>query len=281
MSVLTRMVTVFWLAMLVAVSPVTAQKFPALTGRVVDQADLLAPPQEADLTRKLEDFEARSGRQVVVATVKSLDRLEPVDYATRLGREWKIGDEQKDDGVIFLVAPAERKVWIATGYGTDDYLTDAVTGQIIRSDVLPRFKAGDYPGGISAGVDGVIKQLELPPELAAKRAKDAAQVRPAEYSNDVGFIPVIFIVIVFFMIIGGLSRAAGRGGKKYRSRRGGGIDPLVILWGLDAISRASRGGRGGGFGGGGFGGGGGGWGGGGGFSGGGGSFGGGGAGGSW
>ncbi len=205
--------------------------------------------------------------------------LEPVDYATRLGRTWKIGDEKKDDGVIVLVAPTERKVWIATGYGADDYLTDAMTGSIIRSDMLPRFKAGDYPGGINAGVDGVIKQLELPPELAAKRAKDAAQARPTEYSNDAGFVPVIFIIIVFFMIISAFARAAGRGGKRYRSRRGGGVDPMVILWGLDAISRASRGGRGGGFGGGGFGGGG--WGGGGGFGGGGGSFGGGGAGGSW
>ncbi len=279
MSAITRVVTVFWLAMLVAVSPASAQKFPALTGRVVDQADLIAPPQEADLSRKLEDFESRSGRQVVVATVKSLEGLEPVDYATRLGRTWKIGDKKKDDGVIVLVAPNERKVWIATGYGADDYLTDAMTGSIIRSAMLPRFKDGDYPGGINAGVDSVIQQLELPPELAAKRAKDAAQVKPPQYSNDAGFVPVIFIVIVFFMIISAFARAAGRGGRRYRSRRGG-VDPMVILWGLDAISRASRGGRGGSFGGGGFGGGG--WGGGGGgFGGGGGSFGGGGAGGSW
>jgi uncharacterized protein len=276
MMAFTRWVAVLWFAAVLAASPATAQKFPALSGRVVDQAELLAPPQEADLTRKLEDFETRSGRQVVVATVKSLEGREPVDYATRLGREWKIGDEQKDDGVILLVAPKERKVWIATGYGADDYLTDATTGQIVRSAILPRFKAGDYPGGINAGVDGIIEQLELPPELAAKRAKEAEQIRPSEYRNDVGFVPVIFIVVIFFMMIGGLTRAAGKGGKRYRSRRGG-INPMVVLWGLDAISRGSRGGgwgSGGGFGGGG-------WGGGGGFGGGGGSFGGGGAGGSW
>ncbi len=272
------------LSALVLLAPASAQTFPTLTGRVVDQAEIIPAPQEADLSRKLEDFEGRSGRQVVVATVKSLEGREPNDYGTRLFRAWKIGDEQKDDGVVFLVAPTERKVYIVTGYGADDYLTDAMSGQIIRADVLPRFKAGDYPGGISAGVDGVIRQLELPPEEAAKRA-DAAQQRQAGDTGEVSIIPVIFIVIVFFMIISGFAKAAG-GGKRYRSaRRGGGVDPVVILWGLDAISRASRGGRGGGWGGGGWGGGGGfgggGFGGGGGFSGGGGSSGGGGAGGSW
>lgn len=268
-----------WLLLLAAAAPAAAQHFPLLTGRVVDQAELLRPEQEVDLNSKLAALEAQSGRQMVVATVKSLEGQEIESYATALFRKWGIGDKQRDDGVLLLVAPAERKVRIENGYGADDYLTDAVSGLIIRQAILPRFKAGDMGGGIIAGTDAVIRQLQLPPEEAAKRARDTqSQVSAGRRGGGAGFVPVIFIVIIFFMLIGGISRAAG--GKRYRGRRSGGIDPLVVLWGLEALSRSSRGrgGWGGGLGGGGWGRGGGG---GGGFSGGGGWSGGGGASGSW
>jgi uncharacterized protein len=267
-----RLIAAAWLALFAL--PAVAQTFPALTGRVVDQADLLRPEQELDLTSKLEALEKQSGRQFVVATVKSLEGHDISDYSTKLGRAWKIGDEQKDDGVVMVVAPNERKVWIATGYGADDVLTDLMTGVIVRRDILPKFKAGDMGGGIVAGTDAVIQQLSLPPEEARRRAAELA-AKQKKRADDVNPIPVIFIVIIFFVIIGSIAKRAG--GKRYR-RRGGGIDPWVVVWGLNELSKASRG-RGG-WGGGGFSGGGG-WGGGGGFSGGGGSFGGGGAGGSW
>jgi len=276
-----RWLAALWLAVLFAVSPVAA-KLPARpSGPILDEAGLLTPAQHVDLNGKLTAFNDRTGRALVVATVKSLGGREIEDYATELGRSWGIGGEKDDSGVLLLVAPAERKVWIATGYGADDYLTDAMSGTIIRSAILPKFKAGDMGGGIVAGVDAIIHQLELPPEEAAKRA-EAAQSRARDRDDDVGFFPVIVIVFAFFMIIGGISGMT-RGGRQYRSRRrGGGIDPVVVLWGLDALSRGSRGRRGGWGGGGGFGGGGFGGGGGGGFGGfGGGSFGGGGAGGSW
>ena len=259
--------------------PAQAQNFPPLTGRVVDQANLLRPEQKVDLDSKLSALEAQSGRQFVVATVNSLEGREIDEYAYLLGRHWKIGDEKRDDGAVMVVAPKERKVWIASGYGAGGYLTDSVTGRIVREAVLPRFKAGDMGGGIIAGAERVIEVMKLPPEEALKQAQQTAAQDKKRGRSGAGFIPVIFIVVIFFMVIGGISRASG-GGKKYRGRRsGGGIDPLVVLWGLEALTRASRGGGGGGWGGGGFGGGG--FGGGGGFSGGGGSFGGGGAGGSW
>lgn len=267
--------------LLLFAAPALAQEFPARpAGPVLDEAGLLSPAQALDLNSKLTAFNERSGRALVVATVKSLGNREIEPYATELGRRWGIGDAEEDTGVLLLVAPAERKVWIATGYGADDYLTDAMAGTIIRQDILPRFKGGDMGGGIIAGADAIIRQLELPPEEAARRAR-AEQARARDKADDVGIFPVIVIVVVFFMIIGGLSGMA-RGGRRYHSkRRRGGIDPLVVLWGLEALSHASRGRRGGGWGGGGgfggFGGGGGG-----GFGGfGGGSFGGGGAGGSW
>ena len=266
------------LMLLLFTAPAAAQNFPPLTGRVVDQANLLRPEQKVDLDSKLSALEAQSGRQFVVATVNSLDGKEISDYSYLLGRYWKIGDEKRDDGAVMVVAPKERKVWIASGYGAGGYLTDSVTGRIVRESVLPRFKAGDMGGGIIAGADRVIDVMKLPPEEALRQAQAAgAAEKKKGRSGGAGFIPVVFIIVIFFMVIGGISRAGG--GRKYRGRGSrGGIDPLVVLWGLQALSQVSRGGGGGGFGGfggGGFGGGGGG------FSGGGGGFGGGGAGGSW
>ena len=264
-----------WLALIFTFAgPAAAQTFPPLTGRVVDNANLLNPAQEAALSAKLASVEQRSGRQFVVVTLPSLQGRTIEDYGYRLGREWKIGDERKDDGTLLIVAPAERKVRIETGYGARVFLTDAVSSVIIRNSILPRFKAGDYAGGISAGADQIIQMLELPAAQAARRAKEigAAEARRGS-ERGANPLPVLLMVIIFFVVISSIARRAG--GRRYKGRRRGGIDPLVILWGLDAISRSGRGGGWGG--GGGFGGGGGG----GGFSGGGGSFGGGGASGGW
>ena len=264
-----------FLALLLFAAPATAQTFPKLTGRVVDQAQLLRPEQVVDLTSKSEALEAQTGRQFVVATVNSLEGYPIEDYAYRLGRAWKIGTEKKDDGVVLLVAPNERKVWIATGYGAGGFLTDAMSGLIVREDILPHFKQSppDYGGGIEAGADAIIKQMSLPPDEAQKNVAEAQQAQQQRQHSSVGALPVVFwIMIVAFVMLSFFRRGRGR---RYRTRSGG-ISPWVVLWGLNELSRGSRGGWGGGssWDGGGFGGGGG-------FSGGGGSFGGGGAGGSW
>ena len=266
------------LATLHFAAPATAQTFPKLTGRVVDGANLLDPAREAALTQKLTDLERTTGRQLVVATLPSLQGRTIEDYGYRLGRAWAIGDKDKDDGVLLIVAPNQRKVRVETGYGARVFLTDALSGVIIRNTILPRFKADDYPGGIEAGVEAISEQMQLPPSEAAKRVRDAeaarTQGRPS--SQGAGILPIIFFAMVIGFVL--LSFARRAKGRRYRGKRrsGGGVDPMVVLWGLDVLSQAARGGGGGGFGG--FGGGGGG---GGGFSGGGGSFGGGGASGSW
>lgn len=260
------------LAMLMSVTPAFAQTFPKLTGRVVDQAGLLSPAQVVDLSSKSEALEQRTGRQFVIATVRSLEGRTIEDYGYRLGRTWGIGNEQKDDGVILLIAPKERKVRIETGYGARVFLTDAVSSVIIRESILPRFKAGDLGGGIVAGADQIITMMELPPAEAARRAQEIGAQETQRRERTVNPFPILFIVIIFFVIIGSIARRAG--GRRYR--RSSGISPWVILWGLDALSRGGRGGGGWSGGGGGWGGGGGG-----GFSGGGGSFGGGGASGGW
>lgn len=271
--------------LLVAV-PAAAQNFPDHGGRaVVDQAGLLNPQQVAELNARSEALLKATGRPFVVATVKSLDGLTIEDYGYRLGRHWGLGGKEEDDGVILLVAPAERKVRIETGYGAEGILPDIVAGRIIRDTIIPRFKAGDMAGGIVAGADAIDAQLRLSPEEVQRQTVQASAER-RDRDVDINPVPVVFIIIVFFVIIGSIARAAG-GRRYYRGkgkRRRGGFDSrdvAVILWGLEALSHASRG-RGGWGGGGGFGGFGGGGGGGGGFGGfGGGGFGGGGASGSW
>ncbi len=269
-----RFLAIFWLALVALAVPVSAQTFPALTGRVVDQANLLTPEQELDISSKSAALEAQTGRQFVVATVNSLEGRPIEDYGYRLGRAWGIGREKQDDGVILLVAPNEREVRIEVGYGATAFLTDAMSSIIIRNSILPEFRKGDYGAGIEAGADQVIRQMSLPPEEAKARAAQAEQTQQARQHSSGGALPLIFWVMIIGFVL--LSMARRVGGRRYRSHGRGGINPWIVLWGLSELSRASRG-RGS-WGGGSWGGGGGGFGG---FSGGGGSFGGGGASGSW
>ena len=275
----------FFFGLIVVASPVAAQTFPPLSGRVVDEAHLLNAQQVADLTSKSEALEKQTGgRQFVVATVPSLQGYPIEDYGYQLGRKWGIGQKGKSDGVILLVAPNEHKVRIEVGYGAGIFLTDAVSGDIIRNTIVPHFKQNppDFGGGIEAGADAIIKQMSLPPEEAQKAAAKAEQGEQSHRRSSAGVLPAAFWFMIIAFILLGMFRRAG--GRRYRYRSGG-INPWVVLWGLNALSNASR--RGGGWGGGSsWGGGGGGWSGGGGFGGGGfggggGSFGGGGASGSW
>lgn len=263
-------------------SPLAAQPvFPELTGRVVDNADLLTPEAEAALSAKLEALEAQSQRQLVVATVPDLQGYDIADYGYQLGRAWGLGDAERNDGALLLVAPNDKKVRIEVGYGLEGYLTDALSALIIQNQILPRFRDGDFPGGIEAGTDAIIAQLQLPPEEAAKVAADAGKQRESDGGFPIGAL--IWLAFIFFFFV--LPIMAGRGRRRrYRSR---GTGPWgratrdvgdtardIILWEVgSAIVRGLASGGdndGGGWGGGG-----------GGFSGGGGSFGGGGASGGW
>lgn len=270
------------LALFALAAPAPAQTFPQNNGSpVVDQAGILTPEQQADLKSKAQALYTQTGRAFAVATVKSLEGYPVDDYAYRLGRAWGLGEKEKDNGVLLLVAPNDRKVSIATGYGAGAYMTDAMSGIIIREDILPHFKQTppDYGGGIEAGTDAIIKQMSASPDEAEKNIAAAQQAQKQRQHSSGGGLPIFFwLMIMGFVVLSHFRRGAGR---RYR-RRNGGISPWVVLWGLNELSRGSRGG---GWGGGSWGGGGGSsWGGGGGgsFGGfGGGSFGGGGASGSW
>lgn len=259
------------LALLAFLPVAQAQTFPKLTGRVVDDAALLSPGQEQALTDKLASLEKQSGRQLVVATLPDLQGYDISDYGYQLGRAWGIGSKDKNDGALLIVAPHERKVRIEAGYGLEGIMTDALSSQIIRNEITPRFKAGDMPGGIDAGVDAIGKLLTLPPEEAkALAAQAAAKARDA--SDDGGGFMVIFWLIVVAIIVIGMVSGRGKG-RRYRGGMGRGGSGPIILWGPGDSGWGSGGGSS--WGGGDWGGGGGG------FSGGGGSFGGGGASGDW
>ncbi|HEX8827797.1 MAG TPA: TPM domain-containing protein, partial [Xanthobacteraceae bacterium] len=125
-----------------------ALNFPPLTGRVVDQANIMSAQSRSDLETKLKDLEDKSGIQLVVATVSSLQGSDVETYANELFRTWKLGQAQKNNGVLLLVAPNEHKVRIEVGYGLEGTLTDALSSVIISSAIVPRFKTGDFSGGI-------------------------------------------------------------------------------------------------------------------------------------
>ena len=273
----------FWLAFVVAVligSAANAAMPPRPDGPVLDQADVLPAAEETALDQKLRAYNATTGRAVIVATVNSLDGLDEVTYGQQLAEAWGIGGKETEKGVLLLVAPKERRVRIATARGVQyDGFNDILAARIIRDTITPRFKAGDMAGGIAAGVDAIITDLNRTPAeaKAIAEAEAAAKVRDSSGEGGTigGFIFWIAMIGVFMVVFG----RGGRRGKRYS--RGGNVAGAVgevILWSAlnAALNNNDRGG--GGFGGFGGGGGGGGFGG---FGGGGGGFNGGGASGGW
>lgn len=144
---------------LFAIAPAFAINFPALTGRVVDQANIIQPDTRVALEQKLADLEDKSGIQLVVATVMSLEGQEIEPYANELFRKWALGEKKKNNGVLLVVAPNERRVRIEVGYGLEGTLTDALSKVIISNAMTPRFKAGNFSEGILRGVDDIITVL--------------------------------------------------------------------------------------------------------------------------
>jgi uncharacterized protein len=236
------------LALLLSVSW-AAPAFPPLSGRVVDEAHVLGPSARAKLDASLADLESKTSRQLVVVTLPSLQGYDIADYGYQLGRAWGIGQKSLNNGVLFIIAPNERKVRIEVGYGLEGVITDALSSVILQERVLPKFRAGNIEGGIVDGAQALIQQLSLDPSAAETAIAEAEQRRSAPDHDT--FPSFLFALIAFWIVMRMLSG----------SRMGiGAALPWIILGG----GRGRSGGGGGG-----------------GFSGGGGSFGGGGASGSW
>ena len=221
-----------------------APEFPKLTGRVIDNANIIDSAAERNIEELLKGHEAATTNQVVVLTVRDLGGYDIETYGYQLGRHWGIGQKDQNNGVMLIVAQKERKVRIEVGYGLEGTLTDAISANIINAVIVPQFKRGNFSEGVETGATSIIQALGGEYKMVKKRKSK---------SSGGALFNVIFIL---FLIFWGLMGNMGGGYGYRRGRRGG-------------------------YYGGGFGGGSGGFGGGGGFSGGGGGFGGGGASGGW
>jgi uncharacterized protein len=254
MARLSFLVLIFLAAIGMGFAHAAEPAFPALTGRVVDEAHILDANARGAIERKLADLETKTGRQLVVVTLNSLQGYEIEDYGYRLGRAWGIGQKGSNTGALLIVAPNEHRVRIEVGYGLEGTLTDAVSRLIIENTILPRFRVNDFAGGIQRGVDDIVQVLSGDAEDFKRRAAEQDS-RPSGAAGVQQFIWVaLFLGLWLFLAFGSRRRGRARSGMPW-------IIPMGGAW------PAGGGWQGGGSGGG--------------FSGGGGSFGGGGASGRW
>jgi uncharacterized protein len=253
-----------WLALLLALllaAPAAALDLPQRPqGPIYYEAELLPAAEEAQLDQRLREFNARTGNAVIVATVNSLQGDSIEDYAVKLYAQWGIGGAERDTGVLLLVAPSEHKVRIEVGYGLTPYITDILSGRIIRDVITPQFKKGDMAAGINAGVGALLTQLSKSP-ADAKAIAEAAAAAEKNRGGQSGGFPVGALLwmgfILFFVFLPLLGRRRGR---HYRHGGVGGTVGNILLWTAlnSAMNSGRHGGGWGGGGGGGFGGGGGG-----------------------
>jgi uncharacterized protein len=215
-------------ALLWACLAASTANFPALTGRIVDQANIIPAETRNAIEPKLADLESKSGIQLVVATVASLDGQEIEPYANELFRTWKLGEKTKNNGVLLLVAPNERRVRIEVGYGLEGTLTDALSKVIITNAIAPRFKTGDFGGGISRGVDDVITVLTTDAsewqQRPSLRLDNQQNSDPVSWLLIAGLIALVTLLIVspgfrWFFLNVALNMLLNSGG----SRGGGGF----------------------------------------------------------
>ena len=231
------------LATVTPLSPVAfaAPSFPPLIGRVVDEANILTPDTETALAERLEEFEATTSRQLIIVTVASLQGYEIEDYGYQLGRLWGIGDARKDNGVLLLVAPNERRVRIEVGYGLEPVLTDALSDAILQNIMLPRLRDRNFNEAVIAGVNAIVGRLSLAEADAKAGMRHVAtgEARTDAFSLFVGGL------LSLWLVWGLVSLVRGRGA-------GAWLWPLFFLMRHSGHDRGDTfHGRGGSFGGGG------------------------------
>jgi len=197
-----------------------AADVPYLSGRVVDNAELLAPATSDRIGSLLKEHEARTGNQVVVLTVSALEGDSIEEYALRVFNTWKLGQKGRDNGVLLTIVPSERRMRIEVGYGLEGALTDVAASRIIRNVMAPSFKAGDFNAGVEQGVTAIIAQLEgreapavaneLPGQQAKTESGSSAFPEPdLPLTERILFGAFIFGIIGLFTVLGVLTPGMG------------------------------------------------------------------------
>lgn len=199
-------------------SAADALDVPELTGRVVDLAHVLQPPDAAQLSSRLQAHEDKTTNQVAVLIVPSLEGEPLFDFSHRVATTWKLGQKGTDNGALLLVAIKDRKVRIEVGYGLEGALTDARSAQIIRNEIVPRFRAGDFAGGVTAGMDAILKTIEGT-YTAPERPNG-----PAQIDDRIGSV---LLAVIIGVIIG---LALSRAHRFLGAAAGGGISFLAAPW---------------------------------------------------
>jgi uncharacterized protein len=190
-------------------APAHAQQddVPYLTGRVVDNAEILKPDTRKRLSETLRQHEQSTTNQIAVLTVPTLKGESVEEYAVRVFEQWKLGQKGKDNGVLVVVAPQDRRMRIEVGYGLEGVLPDAMAARIIRNVMTPRFKDGDYDGGIAQGVDAIVAQLEgkeapAAAEPAASRGGEFIKAPDMPLHEKILMGAFIFGIIGLFTVVG-------------------------------------------------------------------------------
>lgn len=225
----------------------TIPEKPTIQTSVYDYANILSATEKAQLEEKLIKYSDSTTTQIVIITIETLKGEDIGILTPKWGQTWGIGGTAKNDnGVLILLAKAEKKIWISPGYGLEDRLTAGIGGEITRNIIIPEFKAGSYYKGLDKGTDAIIDVFKG--KYKGERIKTKEKGFP--------ILPIIVIVIIILILI---SRNKGGGGNS--GNRGGGGPSLLDVIILSSLGRNSGGGgfgggsSGGGFGGGGFGGG--------------------------
>jgi len=186
---------------------------PPLSGRVVDQTGTLAAGDIASLTQTLKDLETRKGSQIAVLIVPTTDGEAIEQFSLRVAEAWKIGRKKIDDGALLVIAKNDRRLRIEVGYGLEGALTDATTKRIIDEDITPKFKSGDFAGGVSAGVDRMVRvaEGEKLPDPEPPHWQDSQSFNPEDLFNPFLIIPAIFFGGLLRSMLGRLLGSAAAG----------------------------------------------------------------------
>lgn len=204
---------ILFFGFILCVTVVTAQDFPERSNTLVtDYTNTLSPADKQQLEHKLVAFNDSTSTQIAVVILKSVGNYDINDYGVQLLRKWGIGQKDKNNGVLVLVAIGDRKMSIQTGYGAEGALPDIVTQDIIQNDLKPHFKQDDYYGGLDAGTNSIIKAMKGEYKAAKKQQKQGT-------GGSAGIIFIIIVVLILILVF--RNRGGGGGGRQIIGRRGG------------------------------------------------------------